>query len=93
MAGETHPDLVLMDILLEGDIDGIEATKQIRKLYNIPVIYLTGYNDKPTLEKANITKPNGYILKPYQISGIQKTIKITLINTPSIQAIPNNNIL
>ena len=63
-ADETRPDLVLMDIKLEGDVDGIKAAEQIRVLFGIPVVYLTAYADKNTLQRAKITEPYGYILKP-----------------------------
>jgi len=64
-AKELHPDLVLMDIVLGGDMDGIEAAKRIRARFNIPVVYLTAYADEKTLERAKVTQPFGYILKPF----------------------------
>lgn len=64
-AEELHPDLVLMDIVLGGDMDGIEAAKRIRARFNIPVVYLTAYADEKTLERAKVTQPFGYILKPF----------------------------
>ena len=62
---EIQPDLVLMDIKLEGIVDGVEAANQIKNRYNIPVIYLTAYGDDETLRRAKITEPYGYILKPF----------------------------
>ena len=56
-AEETSPDLVLMDIRLKGDMDGIEAAKRIRHRFNIPVIYLTAYADDETIKRARITEP------------------------------------
>ncbi|MCK4448671.1 MAG: response regulator, partial [Candidatus Marinimicrobia bacterium] len=56
-AGETCPDLVLMDILLKGAMDGIEAAKHIHDRFNIPVIYLTGYADEEKLQQAKLTEP------------------------------------
>lgn len=50
-----NPDLILMDINLKGDIDGIDTAQQIHKLYDVPIIYLTGFNDKNTIKRANIT--------------------------------------
>lgn len=64
-AEEPHPDLVLMDIVLGGDMDGIEAADRIRARFNIPVVYLTAYADEKTLERAKVTQPFGYILKPF----------------------------
>ncbi len=57
-----EPDLVLMDIHIEGAIDGIETTSRIRAELQIPVIYLTAYADETTLERARATRPYGYLL-------------------------------
>jgi PAS domain S-box-containing protein len=65
-AAEMHPDLVLMDIRLKGEVDGIQAAQQIWNRFQIPFIYATGYSDKPTLERARATAPFGYILKPIE---------------------------
>lgn len=65
-AAETRPDLILMDIRLKGEMDGIQAAQQIWNRYQIPFIYATGYSDKPTLERARTTAPFGYILKPIE---------------------------
>ena len=59
MALETHPDLVLMDIRLEGALDGIEAAEQIRNRCQIPVVFLTAYADEETLRRATLTEPFG----------------------------------
>lgn len=71
---ETNPDLILMDINLKGDIDGIDTAQKINTLYHVPVIYLTGYNDKNTIKRANITEPFGYIVKPFEDREIQLLI-------------------
>ena len=55
-AGQIHPDLVLMDIVLEGDMDGVETAEQIKNRFDIPVVYLTAYADKRTLQRAKITE-------------------------------------
>ena len=65
LVDSTLPDVVLMDIHLQGTIDGIEAYSRIRARHNLPVIYLTAYSDPDTLERAKITEPFGYILKPF----------------------------
>ncbi len=70
------PDLVLMDIMLSGEMDGIEAAKQILLRFNIPVVYLTAYSDKIILERAKITEPFGYILKPFNERELQINIEI-----------------
>ena len=75
---ETHPDIVLMDIRLEGEMDGVEAATQIYDRFRIPVIYLTAYTDTDTLERAKITEPFGYILKPFEERELHTTIEIAL---------------
>jgi light-regulated signal transduction histidine kinase (bacteriophytochrome) len=77
-AEETHPDLVLMDIKLKGAIDGIEAAGQIRERFDIPVVYLTAFADEKTLQRAKITEPYGYILKPLKDRELNSNIAIAL---------------
>jgi CheY-like chemotaxis protein len=72
------PDLVLMDIMLQGSMDGIEAAQEIRSRFNIPVVYLTAYADSHTLQRAKITEPFGYVLKPFEEKELQTTIEIAL---------------
>ena len=72
---KTQPDLVLMDIKLNGDMGGLKAAKQIRTQFNIPIIYLTAYADKNTLKRAMATEPYGYILKPFQLEELSSTLK------------------
>jgi PAS domain S-box-containing protein len=73
-----QPDLVLMDIRLEGDIDGITAGDEIYHQLNIPVVYLTAHADEITLARATKTDPFGYIIKPFQSQSLQSTIKVAL---------------
>ena len=77
-AGETRPDLVLMDIKLKGDVDGIEAAKEIRSRFDIPVIYLTAYADEDTVQRAKVTEPFGYILKPFEERELHTSIEMAL---------------
>ncbi len=77
-AADTHPDLVLMDIVLKGDMDGVQTAEQIQSQFNIPVIYLTAYADDGTLERAKTTKPSGYLLKPFHIKELRSSIEISL---------------
>ncbi len=72
------PNLILMDIRLEGDIDGIAAAKQIRERFDIPVIYITAHADEQTWQRALNTNPYGYIIKPFQERELQTTIEIAL---------------
>ena len=78
MADEFKPDAILMDIHLSGQMDGIEAAQQIGRMHDIPVIYVTAYTDKKTLEKARITEPFGYIVKPFTAQVLRSTIEIAL---------------
>ena len=66
-AGRDRPDIVLMDIVLAGEMDGREAAMKIRDLYRIPVVYVTAHGDKKTSKSENFTVPEGfgYIVKPY----------------------------
>lgn len=77
-AEELRPDLVLMDIVLEGKMNGIEAAGQIRSRFNIPVVYLTAHADDKILERAKMTEPFGYIIKPFEDRELRSAIKIAL---------------
>lgn len=77
-AGELRPDLVLMDIQLEGDMDGVQAAEQIGRDYQIPVVFLTAYSDEKTLERAKVTEPFGYLLKPFEERDLYTTVEISL---------------
>ncbi len=73
-----RPDLVLMDIRLKGQMDGIEAAEQIRADFDTPVIYLTAYADEATLQRAKVTEPFGYIVKPFDERDLQVAIEVAL---------------
>jgi len=77
-AQQHRPDLVLMDIVLKGSMDGIEAAEQIRSCFNIPVVYLTAYTDQQTLQRAKVTEPFGYIVKPFEDRELKSVIKMAL---------------
>src|ERR1051326_435717 len=77
-AEQTKPNLVLMDIMLKGDISGIEAAEYVRTKLHIPVIFLTAYADSSTLSKAKVTEPYGYIIKPFKEIDLQTNIEIAL---------------
>lgn len=77
-AGELHPDLILMDIMLAGKMNGIEAAEEIKKQFRIPVVYLTAYSDDSFLAKAKLTEPFGYILKPFRELELKTTIEMAL---------------
>lgn len=71
-------DLILMDITLKGDINGIETTRRIKKDYDIPVIYLTANTNKESIEQAINTKPEGYIPKPFDVMELKHTVGVAL---------------
>ena len=75
---ETLPTIVLIDIKLQGKIDGIEAAEQIRNRFKIPVIYLTAYSDENTLRRAKTTEPFGYLLKPFTPKQLQAIIEMAI---------------
>ncbi len=75
---KSKPDIVLMDIMLKGDIDGVTAAGEIKSRFEIPVIYLTAYSDDDTLARAKITEPFGYLLKPFEIRELHTAIEIAL---------------
>lgn len=75
---ESKPDIVLMDIMLKGAMSGIEAATLIKEKYDIPVIYLTAYADENTLNKAKVTEPHGYIIKPFKEVDLHTAIEVAM---------------
>ena len=73
-AAAERPDLILMDIVLNGKMDGIEAADRITSQFDIPVIYLTSYTDQEYIERAKQTKPFGYLVKPYNQKELHTNI-------------------
>lgn len=78
LAGRLRPQLVLMDIQLKGQIDGIEAAETIRRRQDVPVIYLTAHSDPATLARAKVTGPFGYLLKPFEERELATQIELAL---------------
>ena len=74
----TRPDLVLMDIRLKGAMDGVATAEELRRQFNIPVVYLTAYADNDTLQRAKLTEPFGYILKPFEERELLTCIEVAL---------------
>ncbi len=72
---ETNPDLILMDIQLKGDLDGIETAQIIKDKYNTPIIYLTAYYTNELLDRAQKTQPVAYITKPYEEEELQAAVQ------------------
>ena len=75
---ERHPDLVLMDIHIKGDIDGIETAERLRRVVDIPVVYLTAYADRETLLRAKTSEPYGYVVKPFEDRELHAAIEMGL---------------
>lgn len=73
-----NPNLVMMDIMLDGDMNGIEAANIISRKYGLPVVYLTALTDEETLQKAKKTNPFGYVLKPYDEKTLHSSIEMAL---------------
>jgi two-component system, response regulator PdtaR len=77
-AESTFPDVVLMDIMLKGEVDGVEAAEEIKAMLKIPVVYLTAYSDNKILERAKATEPFGYIIKPFDEKDLYISIEVAL---------------
>lgn len=77
-AEEIRPNLILMDIMLRGEGNGIDAAGRIRIDYNIPVVYLTAYSDDEILERAKLTEPFGFIIKPFENRELRSVIEMAL---------------
>ena len=74
------PDIVILDINLEGEKDGVDIANVIKSKYELPFIYLTSYGDKKTIERAKLTRPMGYIMKPFSPTELFSTLEIALYN-------------
>ena len=75
---ENIPDLVLIDIIIKGKLDGVEVAKKIKDEYDLPFIYLTSNSEEKTLEKAKLTEPFGYVIKPFEVTELKYNIEIGL---------------
>lgn len=80
---EKIPDMILVDISIKGDMDGIQLANTIREQFHLPFIYLTSYTNKSVLERVKLTKPYGYIVKPYKEQDILIAIELALSNAAS----------
>ena len=78
MIENVRPDLVLMDIVLKGEMDGIKAAEVVRDIWGVPVVFVTAYADARRLERAKLARPFGYVLKPFQDRDLQITIDMAL---------------
>lgn len=87
---QIDPDLIFCDIKLKGDIDGIDIALRLREEFLIPVIFLTSYVDKATLDRAKITEPYGYIVKPFNDVDLQTTVEMALYKFAQDQKVRDN---
>jgi len=78
VAQAEKPDLILMDIMLKGEMNGIEAAEKIKETMNIPIIFLTAYAEDSTLSKAKLVEPYGYILKPFKEIDLKTAIEVAV---------------
>ena len=74
------PDIVLMDINIKGNTGGIEAAAMIKKLFQLPVIFLTASSREEDLERAKMVQPDGFIVKPFNVTDIRVALKLALSN-------------
>ncbi|MEA3442271.1 MAG: PAS domain S-box protein, partial [Chloroflexota bacterium] len=86
-AAKDKPDLVLMDIMLQGKMNGIEAADQIHSRYGIPIVYLTAYVDEEILQRSKITEPYGYIIKPFQEKELHSAVEMALYKSEAEKAL------
>ena len=78
IATRDHPDLILMDIRLKGEKDGVQAAQEIRQKLDVPIVYLTAYSDRLTVDRAKQTEHDGFILKPFHRQELQSTIEVAM---------------
>ncbi len=90
---ETPPDLVLMDIRLKGELDGVQTAEQIRAVSTIPLVYTTAYADKETVERAKITTPFGYLVKPFGVKELSSVIEIAFYKYQMEQQVAHLNLV
>ena len=78
MATQLHPELVVMDVGLRGEVDGIQAARMMQEHYHVPIIFLTGHRDSETLQRAVLTGPMGYLIKPFQEDELRCAIEVAI---------------
>jgi CheY-like chemotaxis protein len=93
MIEEVFPDVILMDIHIQGPIDGIETASRIPRYLHVPVIFLTAYSEDVTLKRAGDTHPYGYLIKPFLDRELHATIKMALVRSRADEAIRENEAL
>jgi DNA-binding LytR/AlgR family response regulator len=91
MTEKKNPDIILMDIMLKGEITGIETAIEIRDRFHIPVVFITAYSDEDTISSANKSAPFGYIVKPFKANDLRATIETALNRFNEEQALKKEN--
>lgn len=81
--GPLEPDLIMMDMTLQGSLDGIETARRLSEQYDIPVVYLTAHSEESTIERAGTTLPYGYLLKPFDAQELHIAIQMALFKHKS----------
>lgn len=84
LVAKFSPDLIIMDIKLEGELDGIDTVALINKNYSVPVIYLTGFTEQNLFTRAKFTRPASYLTKPYNLSDVYHAIELALYHADKI---------
>jgi two-component system, sensor histidine kinase and response regulator len=87
LAAELHPDLILMDVNLYGDMNGVETAARIHRILDVPLVYITAYSDDDLLQRAKVTDPYGYLVKPVQERELQATIEMALHKHSMVKAV------
>mgnify|MGYP001194418913 CR=1 FL=1 len=87
MALQLRPELVVMDVSLRGEIDGIQAARMMQERSHVPIIFLTGHRDSATLQRAVLTGPLGYLIKPFQEDELRCAIEVAIHKHRSEQAV------
>ena len=90
IANKTLPDLILTDITLKGNMDGIETVEKISKQRDVPAIYMTAHSDANTFKRAKVTKPAGYVIKPFEETELKFNVELALYNKESQEKEENN---
>lgn len=90
LVDECHPDLIVMDIIIKGDKDGIQTALEINEKNDIPIIFLTAHSDQPTIERAMITESYGYVIKPFQEREFQIIIENAFYKYEYLKKVNNN---
>jgi DNA-binding LytR/AlgR family response regulator len=89
-----NPDIILMDIMLKGEMNGIEAAEKIKEKLNVPIIFLTAYAEDATLSKAKMVEPYGYILKPFKEIDLKTAIEVAVFkHSKEIEIIKERDLL